>query len=75
VLGSLGQGGVPSEGVTLAADIWDGYSAERGRLLGFLRDRKVQDVVVLTGDVHASFANDLSEDPFDPLLAPPPSSS
>lgn len=70
VLGSLGNGSVPSEGVTLAADIWDGYAAERARLLGFLRDGGVQDVVVLTGDVHASFANDLSEDPFDPLLAP-----
>lgn len=67
-LATLGQEDVPSEGVALAADIWDGYAAERARLLGFLRDTPIQDVVVLTGDVHTSFANDLSEDPFDPLL-------
>ena len=69
-LASLGSSGVPTEGVTLAADIWDGYAAERARLLGFLRDNGVRDVVVLTGDIHASLANDLSEDPYDPLLPP-----
>ena len=68
VLATLGQEDVPSEGVTLAADVWDGYAAERERLLGFLRDTPVQDVVVLTGDAHVSVASDLSEDPFDPLL-------
>jgi alkaline phosphatase D len=67
-LAALGQEDVPSEGVALAADIWDGYAAERERLLGFLRDTPVTDVVVLTGDIHTSLANDLSEDPFDPLL-------
>jgi phosphodiesterase/alkaline phosphatase D-like protein len=70
VLASLGQSGVPSEGVALAADIWDGYVAERERLLGFLREAMVHDVVVLTGDIHVSLANDLTEDPFD-LLTPP----
>jgi alkaline phosphatase D len=70
VLATLGQEDVPSEGVALAADVWDGYAAERDRLLGFLRETPVEDVVVLTGDVHTSFANDLSEDPFDPLLPP-----
>jgi alkaline phosphatase D len=70
VLARLGSSMVPSEGVALAADIWDGYSAERDRLLGFLRAQRVQDVVVLTGDIHTSLANDLTEDPFDPLLAP-----
>lgn len=34
VLATLGQEDVPSEGVALAADIWDGYAAERARLLG-----------------------------------------
>ncbi|HWH28945.1 MAG TPA: alkaline phosphatase D family protein [Mycobacteriales bacterium] len=70
VLSRLGSSMVPSEGVALAADIWDGYSAERDRLLGFLRAQQVQDVVVLTGDIHASLANDLTEDPYDPLLPP-----
>ena len=69
-LAALGGSGVPTEGVALAADIWDGYAAERQRLLGFLRSRSVTGVVVLTGDIHASLANDLSEDPYDPLLPP-----
>ena len=69
-LNALGGTGVPTEGVALAADIWDGYAAERARLLGFLRTTPVHDVVVLTGDIHASLANDLSEDPYDPLLPP-----
>lgn len=69
-LATLGQSDVPSEGVALAADIWDGYEAERERLLGFLRATPVQDVVVLTGDIHTSLANDLTEDPYDPLLPP-----
>lgn len=70
VLASLGQSGVPSEGVALATDIWDGYVAERERLLGFLRTAPVDDVVVLTGDIHVSLANDLTEDPSDPLTPP-----
>jgi alkaline phosphatase D len=69
-LASLGQTGIPTEGVNLATDIWDGYEAERNRLLGFLRDNEVDDVVVLTGDIHTSWANDLTEDPFD-VLTPP----
>lgn len=69
-LASIGQTGVPTEGVNLATDIWDGYEAERERLLGFLREDGVEDVVVLTGDIHTSWANDLTEDPFD-LLTPP----
>jgi alkaline phosphatase D len=63
-LASLGQTGAPTEGVNLATDIWDGYEAERERLLGFLRENQVDDVVVLTGDIHVSMANDLTEDPF-----------
>jgi alkaline phosphatase D len=66
-LSSLGQSGLPTQGVALAADIWDGYTAERDRLLGFLRTAGIDDVVVLTGDIHVSLANDLTEDPFDIL--------
>lgn len=69
-LASLGQSGVPVEGANLATDIWDGYEAERERLLGFLRTKPVRDVLVLTGDIHSSWANELSEDPFD-VLTPP----
>jgi phosphodiesterase/alkaline phosphatase D-like protein len=74
-LASLGQTACPTEGVNLATDIWDGYEAERNRLLGFLRDERIDDVVVLTGDIHTSWANDLTEDPFDLRRRRAPSSS
>ncbi len=45
------------------ADAWDGYKAERNRLLDAIAGRdggpKVDNVVFLTGDVHAFMANQL----------------
>ncbi len=41
----------------LPYDRWEGYAAERTRLLTFLRDN-VDNVVFLTTDVHANFVND-----------------
>ena len=38
-------------------DRWEGYAAERARLLTFLRDN-VKNVVFLTTDVHADYVND-----------------
>jgi len=43
-------------------DQWDGYPAARERLLGAIRDGGVDDVVVLTGDIHSSWAFDLPLD-------------
>ncbi len=40
-------------------DQWDGYPAERTKLLGFLRDQSISDVIFLTGDIHTSWANDV----------------
>ena len=40
-------------------DQWNGYPEGRGRLMGFLRDN-VSDVVVVTGDVHSSWAVDVT---------------
>lgn len=42
---------------------WDGYPEEREALLRFLADEGVQDVVVLTGDVHSSWASELTVAP------------
>jgi phosphodiesterase/alkaline phosphatase D-like protein len=41
----------------LPYDRWEGYAAERTKLLTFLRDN-VDNVVFLTTDVHANFVND-----------------
>ena len=45
----------PSDRV-VTADSWDGYPTERNELMGYLRDEAIQNVVVLTGDIHAAFA-------------------
>jgi alkaline phosphatase D len=45
-------------------DAWDGYPGSRERFLDVLDTKKVSDVVVLTGDVHSSFAGELAHDPF-----------
>lgn len=48
----------------LNPDQWDGYSAARGRLLGTLDRNFVNNTVVLTGDIHSSWANEISVNPF-----------
>ena len=51
--------------VQLAMDGWDGYPASRRRLLDGFVDRRVRNPVVLTGDTHGHYANDLHRDPDD----------
>ena len=46
-------------------DAWDGYPDARARLFSVLRTESIEDVVVLTGDIHSSWAMDLTEDPTD----------
>lgn len=46
-------------GVPVNADQWDGYQAERTELLNFIVDNNIDNVVVLTGDIHTSWAMDL----------------
>lgn len=47
-------------------DSWCGYVAERELLMRFLQDRKVLNPIVLTGDVHVHWANDLRIDDLKP---------
>lgn len=46
-------------------DQWDGYAAARSRLFQHIRDTQIDNVVVLTGDIHSSWANDLAINPYD----------
>jgi alkaline phosphatase D len=46
-------------------DAWDGYTAERDRLYDHLVANDITDNVVLTGDIHTSWAADLPRDPYD----------
>ncbi|MFI7542317.1 alkaline phosphatase D family protein [Actinoplanes sp. NPDC049599] len=49
-------------GGTANMDAWDGYRAARGRIQQGWRDRNVRNPVVLTGDIHSAWANDLKAD-------------
>lgn len=40
-------------------DQWDGYPAERTKILSHLVDNNIDNVVFLTGDIHTSWANDV----------------
>ena len=46
----------------LNADQWDGFNAERKDLMAHLRDNGIQNVVALTGDIHAFFAGSVMAD-------------
>ena len=46
-------------------DQWDGYRPARDRLYNHLRSNHIDNIVVLTGDIHSSWGNDLTPNPFD----------
>jgi alkaline phosphatase D len=46
-------------------DQWDGYAPARERLYRHVVDTGVSNLVVLTGDIHSSWANELTFNPFD----------
>ena len=57
-------------GVTLAEELlalngdqWDGYPAARDRVFNAIEAAAVENVVVLTGDIHSSWGNELYRDP------------
>ena len=53
-------------------DQWGGYDAERTRLMEFFGARRTSNPVVLTGDSHSNWVNDLqinATDPKSPVVA------
>ncbi len=46
-------------GITLNTDQWDGYTFERKRLFDFINENNIDNIVVLTGDIHTFWAYDL----------------
>jgi alkaline phosphatase D len=56
----------PGEATLVFMDPWDGYAAERNRLLAAAQDRGVRNLVVITGDRHQNYAWDLKRDYADP---------
>jgi alkaline phosphatase D len=52
-------------------DQWPGYELSRRRLLKFFHDRQISNPVVLTGDIHVNWVNDLQldfENPESPVV-------
>jgi alkaline phosphatase D len=58
-------------GIIANTDSWDGYFAARERLVQALADADNPNFVVLTGDVHSSWAFDITTDPNDPAAYDP----
>lgn len=64
-------------GVILNTDQWDGYAAERRRVWDIIRGGQsapnvaINNVVVLTGDIHTSWVMDITEDPSNLLTYSP----
>lgn len=62
----------PGPEIAFSMDKWPGYEFERRALLRHLRDSKVRNPVVITGDIHINWANELLTDfdrPESPSMA------
>lgn len=59
----------PEAATTVSMDAWDGYPASRARITQAWVDAEVRNPVVLTGDVHAHWASEITQD-FDDPSAP-----
>ncbi len=57
----------PGAGEAWWSEGWDGYPAGRQRLLNQLAERKIENCVVLGGDLHAFLVTDLKADSADPM--------
>lgn len=57
---------VPGDMVAYSMDQWPGYEANRQRVLKFFAQRQALNPVVLTGDIHSNWVNDLQVDSADP---------
>lgn len=50
----------------IGVDKWDGFVESRNRLFSTIMENDIKNVVVLTGDSHKNWVNDLKEDFLDP---------
>lgn len=56
----------PGPGHTVNLDSWAGHDTPRDRLLRYIRDRKIGNAIVLTGDEHQNYAGELHLDGRNP---------
>ncbi|MBL4753167.1 MAG: alkaline phosphatase D family protein [Flavobacteriales bacterium] len=48
-------------GIAVNEDQWDGYPAERRKIFDTISTHNISNIVVLTGDIHTSWANDIPD--------------
>ena len=46
-------------GTAVNSDQWDGYSAQRDRLVDYIENNNIENPVVLTGDIHTAWVNNV----------------
>ncbi len=61
MMGMVDRAGEPAEPL-YSMDQWPGYAAERMELARFLQERRISNPVVLTGDIHSNWVNELRVD-------------
>lgn len=54
---------IAEDGLLLNTDQWDGYPASRNAILNQLEAERINDTVVLTGDIHTAWGLDIARDP------------
>ncbi|MFW0788319.1 alkaline phosphatase D family protein [Gordonia sp. CPCC 205333] len=57
--------GLPADGARFNADSWDGYTADRKRLLDAIDRSGKRNTVFITGDIHMSWACEVPRKPSD----------
>jgi len=60
----------PGPAVRYNIDSWAGYRTPRNRVLKNIKDRKIPNVIVLTGDEHVNYAGELHLDGLKPEKTP-----
>ena len=58
------------DGVLLNTDQWDGYPASRAAILEQLSAESIDNLVVLTGDIHTAWAMDITPEPLGEAYDP-----
>ncbi|OYP36804.1 alkaline phosphatase D family protein [Rhodopirellula sp. MGV] len=61
MMGTVNRSG-DNENPQFSMDQWPGYLYERKQMVEFMRDRKIANPVVLTGDIHTNWVNELRVD-------------
>lgn len=65
MMGLVDQHAKPQEPARYKMDQWPGYAHERMELVRFLQERSIRNPIVLTGDIHSAWCNELRVDDRD----------